>query len=78
MPSFAQSWAWAVYHDGQGTIRVANMADVAPSSGWRPLPPYTHQGLRQARQAACLLVLDGDLTTKRYKAPQIEQGEWQC
>lgn len=74
----AQSWAWAVYHDGHGSIMVANMADVAATSNWRPLPPYTHQGLRQAQQAACLLVLEGDLATRRYKAPQIERGEWWC
>lgn len=74
----AQSWAWAVYHDGNGTIHVANMADVRPSSGWVPLAPYTNQTLRQAQQAACLLVTEGDLTNRKYHSPQIDRGDWSC
>ena len=74
----AQSWGWAVYHDGRGTIYVANMAAVQPQSGWVPLAPYTNQTIRQARQAACLLVTQGDLTNRKYRSPQINQGEWRC
>lgn len=74
----AQSWGWAVYHDGRGAIYVAEMAAVSPSSGWVPLAPYTNQTLRQARQAACLLVTVGDLTNRKYRSPQIRRGEWSC
>ena len=76
--SQAQTWGWAVYHDGRGTIYVAEMAAVSPSSGWVPLAPYTNQTLRQARQAACLLVTEGDLTNRKYRSPQIRRGEWSC
>ena len=74
----AQAWAWAVYHNGRGTIFVARMTAVSPSSEWVPLAPYTNQTNRQAQDAACLLSTVGDLRNRRYRAPQIERGDWSC
>lgn len=74
----AQAWAWAVYHNGRGTIFVARMSTVSPTSEWVPLAPYTNQSYRQAQDAACLLSTIGDLRNRRYRTPQIERGEWIC
>jgi len=73
----AQSWAWAVYHNGDA-ILVANMSNPPDLRVWTPVSPCTHQSRTQAQSCACMLVTQGDLTNRIYTSVQIARNEWSC
>jgi len=76
-PAFAQSWAWAVYHNGDEIV-VANMASPPDRTAWTPVSPCTYQSQVQAQGCACVLVTKGDLMNRKYHSTQIAKGEWSC
>jgi len=76
--AYAQSWAWAVYHDGHGSIWVANQSNPPNPKIWTRMENHAFLSQAQAQSHACLLVTKGDLINRKYVSAQISSGAWTC
>ena len=77
-PASAQSWAWAVYHNGKGAIWVANQTTPPDPNVWKRMDSHAFLSQSQAQSRACLLVTKGDLFNRKYSSQQISMGAWGC
>lgn len=78
VPINAQSWAWAVFHNGSGAIWVANHQTPPDPNVWTRMDSYAFRSQTEAQNIACMLVTKGDLFNRKYTSVQISTGAWTC